>query len=136
MDTRASSNILYYHCFREMGLGDPLMKPTPMKLEVFTTHKITTKGTIVLNVTVGSWSTLRIEELHFYVLDNQSAYNAILGTPAQASSDMVVSVPHQHIQFLTPIGVGVMASNPRSMYNYLMQKKKPAWRMEEVLRPR
>lgn len=81
------------------------MKPTSMKLEGFTTHKVITKGTVVLNVTMGTGSILRTEELQFYVVDIQSAYNAILGTPAQASFDMVVSIPHQLIKFSLPPGL-------------------------------
>lgn len=63
IDIGASSNILYYHCFREMGMRDHLMKPTSMKLEGFTTHKVVTKGIVILNVTLSSRSTLRTEEL-------------------------------------------------------------------------
>lgn len=37
---------------------------------------------------------------------------------------MVVSVPHRRIKFLTPTGVNTMASNPSSMYDYLMRKRK------------
>lgn len=71
------------------------MKPTSIKLEGFTTHKVTTKGTIVLKVTLGSRSILRTKELQFYVVDIQLTYNVILGTPTQASFDMVMSVLHQ-----------------------------------------
>lgn len=58
IDTRASSNVLYYHCFKEMGIGDQFMKPTSMKLEGLTTHKVVTKETVVLYVTLGTWSLL------------------------------------------------------------------------------
>lgn len=54
VDVWASSNILYYHCFKEMGMGDQFMKPTSMKLEGFTTHKVVTKGTVMLNVKLGT----------------------------------------------------------------------------------
>lgn len=77
-----------------MGMGDQLMTPIAMKLVGFITHKVVTKGMIVLNVTLGLGSTFWIEELQFYVVDIQSVYNAILGTPTQASFDIVVSVPH------------------------------------------
>lgn len=61
--------MLYYHCFCEMGLGDQLLRPTPLKLEGFTTHKVTTRGIITLNVTLGVDSTSRTEEVQFYVVD-------------------------------------------------------------------
>lgn len=120
----ASSNILYYHSFREMGMGDQFMKPTSMKLEGFTTYKLVTKGIVVLNVTLGTGSVLRMEEQQFYSVDIQSAYNAVLETPTQASFNMMVSVPHQRIKFLTATGIGMMTSSPRSMYDYLTNKRK------------
>lgn len=65
-----------------------------------------------------------MEEFQFNVVDIQSAYNAILGTPAEASFNMVVSVPHQRIKFLTTTGVEIMTNSPRSMYDYLMKKRR------------
>lgn len=53
VDSTASSNILYYQCFKEMGIGEQMLTLTPMKLEGFTTHKVTTKRTVILNVTLG-----------------------------------------------------------------------------------
>lgn len=46
-----------------------MLRPTPMKLEGFTTHKVTTRGIITLNVTLGVDSTSRTEEVQFYVVD-------------------------------------------------------------------
>lgn len=94
VDTRASSNILYYQRFRDMGLGEEMLRPTSMKLEGFMTHKVQTKGIMVLNITLGIGSMSRTEQIKFYVVDVQSVYNAIMGTPAQATFDMVILVPH------------------------------------------
>lgn len=43
VDTGASKNILYYNCFKEMGLSDHHRKPSTMVLESFTTPKILVK---------------------------------------------------------------------------------------------
>lgn len=36
-----------------MGLGEKMLRPTSMKLQGFTTHKVSTKEIMVLNVTLG-----------------------------------------------------------------------------------
>lgn len=95
MDSGASSNSLYYHCFHKMGLEDQMLRTTPMKFEIFTTHEVTTRGIITLNVTLEVDSTYKTEELQFYVVDVQSIYKAILGIPTQVAFDVVISVSHQ-----------------------------------------
>lgn len=54
IDTCATKNIFYYKCFKEMGMEDTHFKPSNMALEEFTMHKIRVKGTIKINVTLGS----------------------------------------------------------------------------------
>lgn len=44
IDTDETKNILYYTCFKEMGVEDEHLKPSNMVLEGFTTHKIGVKG--------------------------------------------------------------------------------------------
>lgn len=99
MDSGASSNILYYQYFYDMGLGEEMLRPTPMKLEGFTTHKVATKGIMTLNVTLGTGLLNRTEEVEFYVVDVQSVYNTIMGTSTQASFDVVISIPYQRVKF-------------------------------------
>lgn len=78
VDTGASKNILYYMCFKEMGLNDHHLKPNSMVLERFTAHKIHVKRTVCLNVTLGTEENTRTEEIKFYVVDVDSSYNVIL----------------------------------------------------------
>lgn len=124
VDSGASSNILYYQCFRDMGLGEEMLRPTSMKLEGFTTHKVMTKGIMVLNVTLGAGLVSRTEQVEFYVVDVQSIYNSILGMPAQSAFDVVISVPHQRVKFPTSGGIGVELRNPSGVLNYLIRCKK------------
>lgn len=88
-------DILYYKCFRDMGLGEEMLRPTLMKLEVFTTHKVLTKGVMILNVTLGTSLSSQTEEVEFYVVDVQLVYDTIMSTPPQAAFDVAISIPHQ-----------------------------------------
>lgn len=54
-----------------------------------------------MNVTLGTGSVSRTEQVEFYVVDVQSVYNVIMGTPAQVAFDMVISIPHQRVKFPT-----------------------------------
>lgn len=78
VDTGASKNILYYNCFKEMGLSDHHRKPSTMVLESFTTPKILVKRTIKLLVTMGSDDKIKIEEIKFYVVDIESPSNTTM----------------------------------------------------------
>lgn len=72
MDSGVSSNIVYCQYFRDMRLGEKRIRPTPMKLEDFTTHKVATKGIMILNVTLGTGLLSRTEEVENYVVGVQS----------------------------------------------------------------
>lgn len=41
-------NVMFYNCFKAMGLTDAHLTPTHVKLEGFTTHLIAAKGMIEL----------------------------------------------------------------------------------------
>lgn len=88
IDTGAMKNIIYYKCFKEMGMNNSHLKPRRMVLEGFTAHKISVKGTVKVKVTLGSDTHLWKEEIKFYVVDIDSPYNAILGTPTHATFDL------------------------------------------------
>lgn len=67
--------------------------------------------------------TARSEELKFYVVDFDSPYNVILGTPTNATFELVISVSHQQVRFSTKIGVGCVKSDPKSLLRYMKSKK-------------
>lgn len=62
-------------------------------------------------MTLGTGPTSRTEEVEFYVVNVQYVYNAILKTPAQASFDVVISVPHQRVKFPTKQRIGMEISH-------------------------
>lgn len=50
---RASRDVLFYNCFKGMGLTDAQLTLTHVKLRGFTTHLVATKGVVELVVTIG-----------------------------------------------------------------------------------
>lgn len=95
VDTGATKNILYYKCFQEMGMSHHHMKSSNMVLEGFTAHKIGVKGRVRIRVTLNTDDKERSEEIKFYVVDIDSPYNAILGTSASTSFELIISMSHQ-----------------------------------------
>lgn len=100
------------------------MKPRNLVLEGFTTHKISVKGTVRVNITLGTDSYTQDEELKFYVVDIDSLYNAILGTLTHAAFELVISIPHQQVRFSTKNGVRFEKSNPKSLFGYMMKSRR------------
>lgn len=84
-----------------MRMNDSHLKPNNKVLECFSAHKTNVKGTIKINVTLGLDTYTREEEIKFYVVDINSPYNAILGTPAHADFELIVSMSHQQVRFTT-----------------------------------
>lgn len=72
IDTGATKNILYFKCFKKMGMNDSHIKPSSMVIESFTAHKIKIKGTVRINVTLGLDRCTREEEIKFYVVEIDS----------------------------------------------------------------
>lgn len=124
IDTRATKNILYFKYFKEMEMNDSHVKPSNKVLEGFTTHKISVKGTVRINITLGSNSCTQEEELMFYVDDIDLPYNVILGTLACEAFELVVSMSHQQVRFTTKNRVGFVKSNPKILLGYMMKSKK------------
>lgn len=119
----ATKNILYFKYFKEIEMNDNHLKPSNMVLKGFTAHKISVKGTVRVHVTIDTDNCTQEEELKFYVVDIDSPYNAILGTPTNAAFELVISMSHQQVRFSTKNGVGCVKSNSRSLLEYMMKSK-------------
>ena len=85
---------MYYQCFRELQFTDAYLQLYPGKLEGFTNHKVSVKGTITLEVTIGQAPKARAEQVTFLVIDLRSSYKAILRGPMLSKFGLVASIPH------------------------------------------
>lgn len=74
------------------------------------------KGTIKLWVILGTDDKVRTEEVKFYVVDQQSPYNAILVVSCHVAFDMVVCMSHQRAKFNTCQGIGMIKSDPKVIF--------------------
>lgn len=65
IDSRATKNILYFKCFKEMGMHEIHLKPSAMVFEGFTTYKIPINGTVRIKGTLESDERMRTKEVNF-----------------------------------------------------------------------
>lgn len=78
-------------------MNDSHLNSSAMVLQGFTAHKIPVKRTVRMHVTLGTDEKRRTEEIKFYVVDIDSPYNAIHGTPSHIAFDLIISMSHQLI---------------------------------------
>lgn len=78
-----------------MGMSHHHVKSSNMVLEGFTAYKIGVKGTVRIRVTFSIEDNKWSKEIKFCTVDIDSRYNAILGTPASATFELIISMSHQ-----------------------------------------
>lgn len=62
LDTGATKNIIYLKYFKEMRMNGNHLKTSSMVLEGFTEHKIHVKGTVRMQVTLGTDDQMKTKE--------------------------------------------------------------------------
>ncbi|XP_077217565.1 uncharacterized protein LOC143851939 [Tasmannia lanceolata] len=124
VDNGSSADILYYHAFEKMMIGDDRLKPANSDLFGFSGEVVKVVGQIELPVLVGDSPCQAFAMVNFLVVKATSVYNAILGRPGQNLIRGVASAYHQKMKFITPNGVGeVRGDQPQSRECYAMALK-------------
>jgi len=125
IDTGSSADILYRPAFELMKIDRRKMVPTRHSLVGFTGEHVLPLGSIELPVMAGVYPRQRTIMVKFLIIDQPSAYNAILGRTALNELKAVTSTPHLSIKFPTEEGVGVKKRNQRmarECYNTSLKK--------------
>ncbi|XP_077233375.1 uncharacterized protein LOC143875654 [Tasmannia lanceolata] len=119
VDNGCSADILYYHAFKQMMIGDDRLRPANSDLFGFSGEVVKVQGQIELPILVGEPPCQTFAMVNFLVVRAGSAYNAILGRLGHNLVRAVASVYHQKIKFITPNGVGeVRGDQPQSRECY------------------
>ena len=80
VDNGSLANILYYHAFQQMRLGQDQRRPVNSPVVGFRGMKVQPVGTITLLVVVGAYPQQITKDVNFLVVDcSSSYYNAIIG---------------------------------------------------------
>ena len=105
VDNGSSVYILYFQAFERMGLKVSDLKPSPNPVYGFTRDSVIPLGVISLPMTLGEYPRQSYVMTDFLVIDQPSAFNAILGRPSLRELRAITSIHHLLMKFSTPHGV-------------------------------
>ncbi|XP_077222109.1 uncharacterized protein LOC143855948 [Tasmannia lanceolata] len=94
VDNGSSADILYYHAFERMMIGDERLRPANSDIFDFSGEVVKVEGQIELPVLVGESPCQAFAMINFLVVRATSVYNAILGRPGQNQIRAVASAYH------------------------------------------
>ena len=106
IDTRSSADILFASAFRQMNVGGTKTRPIKTPLYGFGGERVYAEGAIQLPVTFGVHPAKVTQMVDFLVVDQPSAYNAIISIPTLNALRVVVSIYHLTMKFPTGDQVG------------------------------
>ena len=111
VDNRSSVDILYYQAFQRMGLKNSDLRPSPSPIYSFTGDSIIPVGVITLPMTGGEYPRESCLMADFLVIDQPSAFNAVLVRPSLRALKAITSIYHLLMKFPTPNRVGQVREN-------------------------
>ena len=102
VDNGSSVDILYYQAFQKMGLKNSDLRPSPNPIYGFTGDSVTLMGVITLPMMVGEYLENPVSWQTFLVIDQPSAFNAVLNRLSLRALKMITSIYHLLMMFPTP----------------------------------
>ena len=110
IDDGSVVEVLMWKAFKEMRLEESQLKPSG-PIYGFANQPIRPKGIITLLITIGQGEHTITVMADFLVVDQPSAYNAIIGRPLMKKTNMVSVVYCLTVKFSTPTGVGYIKAD-------------------------
>ena len=132
IDNGSSVDILYYQAFKRMGLKDSNLRPSPNPVYGFTGDSVVPVGVITLPLTVGEYPRESCVMADFLVIDQPSAFNAVLSRPSLRVLKAITSIYHLLMKFPTPNGVRKVRGNQEEARRCYNQAVKSASRLRQV----
>ena len=93
IDDGSAVEVLMWKAFKEMGLEESQLKPS-RPIYGFANQPIRPKGIITLPITIGQGEHTTTVTADFLVVDQPSAYNAIIGRPLMKKTNMEIGRAH------------------------------------------
>ena len=101
VDNGSSVDILYFQAFERMGLKVNDLKPSPNPVYGFIGDSVIPLEMISLPMTLGEYPRQSCVMADFLVIDQPSAFNAVLGRPSLRELRAVTNIHHLLMKFLT-----------------------------------
>ena len=87
VNTKSSVDILFTFAFRQMNVGSAIPRLIKMLLYGFSGERVYAEGAMQLPVTFGQCLVQITQMVDFILIDQPSAYNAIIGRPTLSASN-------------------------------------------------
>ena len=100
------SSVLYYQAFQKMGLKVSHLKPSPNQVYRFTGDSIMPVGVISLPMTVADYPRQSCVMADFLVIDQPSAFSAVLSRLFLRALKVIISINHVLMKFPTQNSMG------------------------------
>lgn len=129
IDNGSSVDILFMQAFEKMKLDRSKIIPVTTPLVGFTGERILPIGTITLPVIVGTFPKERNLLVNFFIVDQPSAYNSIIGKPTLNQLQVATSTYHLIMKFPIENGVKIIRGNQKEAcqcYNISLKDQKEA----------
>ena len=132
VDNGSLVDILYYQAFQKMRLKASDLKPFPNPVYGFTRDSVTPMGVISLPMTVGEYPRKSCVMLDFLVINQPSAFNAVLDKSSLRALKAITSIYHLLMKFPTPNTVGQVQGNQEEARRCYNQAIKSASQQRQV----
>jgi hypothetical protein len=111
VDNGSSAKIIYWSVIQQIGISRDRIKPFGSPLVGFMGEQVQTMKVISLPITCGASPRDSTIIADFLVIDQPSAYNAIIGRPALKQLRAITSTYHLMMKFPTKNGIGELKEN-------------------------
>jgi hypothetical protein len=125
VDNGSSAEIIYWLVIQQIGISQDIIKPFGSPLVGFIGEQVLTMGVISLPITCGTSPRDLTVIVDFLVIDQPSAYNAIIGQPASNKLKAITSTYQLMMKFPTKNEIGEFKGNQvvaRKCYNISLKK--------------
>ncbi|GKV26785.1 hypothetical protein SLEP1_g36020 [Rubroshorea leprosula] len=111
VDTESAPDIMYFHCFKSLGLDPALLQKYDGPIYGFNNQPVPVEGVLTLHVAFGSGRTYVTHSVQFLVVKMASSFNIVIGRPTLTEIRAVVSQSHLCMKFPTPMGIATLRGN-------------------------
>ncbi|GKU88859.1 hypothetical protein SLEP1_g3075 [Rubroshorea leprosula] len=111
VDTRSAPDIMYFHCFKSLGLDPALLQRYDGPIYGFNNQPVPVEGVLTMNVAFGSGRSYVTPSVRFLVVKMASSFNAVIGRPTLTAIRAVVSQSHLCMKSPTPTGIATLRGN-------------------------
>jgi hypothetical protein len=117
IDNGGSINIMYQDTMQKLGIKENMLEPSKTTFHgIVSGLSCAPMGKIWIDAMFGNWDNCRVENLMFEVVDLDSPYHALLGTPALAKFMASTHVEYLKMKMSGPRGViTIIGDYKRSM---------------------